>query len=100
VQRPLGFDRRRKVDIVFPTERLAVFVDGCFWHSCPEHATYPRANGHWWAAKLARNVERDRETDRRLAAEGWTVLRIWEHEDPLEAATNVERVLVRLRGGQ
>jgi DNA mismatch endonuclease, patch repair protein len=96
-QRPLSFDRRRKVDIAFPTERLAVFVDGCFWHSCPEHATFPRANAEWWTAKLARNVERDRDTDRRLTEEGWTVLRVWEHETAAVAADAVERTVRRLR---
>ena len=97
VQRPLSFDRRRKVDIVFPTERVAVFVDGCFWHSCPQHATFPRANGAWWARKLARNVERDRDTDARLRADGWTVIRIWEHEPPQDAADTIEKTLFLLR---
>src|SRR5262245_3398365 len=71
VQRPLDFDRRRRADIVFPRERVAVFVDGCFWHSCPEHATFPQANAEFWRTKLARNVERDRDTDRRLADLDW-----------------------------
>lgn len=80
---------RRQADLVFPGPRVAVFVDGCFWHSCPQHATSPKANGPWWAAKLARNVERDRETDRRLAEAGWVVMRVWEHEDPATAADRV-----------
>ena len=96
VQRPLDFDRRRRVDIVFPRERVAVFVDGCFWHSCPEHATFPRANAVFWRTKLRRNVERDRDTDQRLMAMNWTVLRIWEHEPPEEAADRIE-ALVRAR---
>jgi DNA mismatch endonuclease (patch repair protein) len=90
VQRPLEFDRRRRADIVFPTERVAVFVDGCFWHVCPEHATWPKANAEWWRRKLERNQERDRDTNARLAAARWEVLRIWEHEDVCDAADRVE----------
>lgn len=87
-----GFPRRR-ADVLFARARVAVFIDGCFWHGCPEHKTTPAANGAWWAAKLARNVERDRETDAHLRALGWTVLRIWEHEDIEHAATDIERVV-------
>jgi DNA mismatch endonuclease (patch repair protein) len=65
---------------------VAVFVDGCFWHSCPEHATHPKANARFWAQKLTRNVARDRETDRRLIDSGWAVVRVWEHETPSDAA--------------
>jgi DNA mismatch endonuclease (patch repair protein) len=97
VQRPLGFDRRRRADIVFPKERLAVFVDGCFWHSCPQHATFPRANAAWWSEKLARNVERDHETNQRLAGDGWTVVRVWEHEHPEDAALKIHAVRDQLR---
>jgi DNA mismatch endonuclease (patch repair protein) len=71
-----------------------VFVDGCFWHGCPEHGTWPKRNDVWWAAKLRRNVERDRDTDSRLRAAGWKVVRIWEHEVPELAADRVE-VLIR-----
>jgi DNA mismatch endonuclease (patch repair protein) len=80
---------RRQADIVFPRARVAVFVDGCFWHRCPEHATSPKANGAWWADKLAANAARDRDTDRRLVEAGWQVVRIWEHEDPDAAAARV-----------
>ena len=73
--------------------RNSVFVDGCFWHGCPEHKTAPAANGAWWAAKLARNVERDRETDAHLRSLGWTVLRFWEHEDMEHAATDIEGII-------
>lgn len=93
VDHPLEFDRRRRADILFPTERVAVFVDGCFWHSCPEHATFPRANAEFWRAKLRRNVERDRETDRRLAEAGWIVVRVWEHESPRDAADRIAAVV-------
>jgi DNA mismatch endonuclease, patch repair protein len=98
IQRPLEFDRRRKADIVFPTERLAIFIDGCFWHSCPDHATRPKANAGFWADKLARNTSRDRDTDRRLKEEGWTVLRIWEHVPAESAAEMIEARLAGLRG--
>src|SRR4051794_25414000 len=77
VERPLEFDRRRRADIVFPTERLAIFIDGCFWHRCPEHATFPRANAAFWATKLAANVARDLDTNRRLRESGWEVIRVW-----------------------
>lgn len=84
---------RRRADIVFTRLRVAVFVDGCFWHSCPVHATAPKANAEWWSDKLRRNVERDRDTDRLLAEHGWVVVRIWEHEDPIVAADRVDRAL-------
>lgn len=81
---------RRRVDIVFSRARVAVFVDGCFWHSCPQHATAPKSNGPWWADKLGRNVARDRETDRTLTEAGWLVIRVWEHEPAPAAADRVE----------
>lgn len=93
----LPFDRRRKADLVFPTERVAVFIDGCFWHSCPLHGTMPMANRDFWAAKLARNSERDRQTDSQLRAAGWAVVRIWEHEDPNAGADRVQDVISRRR---
>jgi DNA mismatch endonuclease (patch repair protein) len=88
---------RREADLVFGPARVAVFVDGCFWHRCPDHGTFPRANGSWWDAKLAANVARDLDTDRKLAAAGWTVVRVWEHETPAEAATRVADVVRRRR---
>lgn len=91
-----GFPRRR-ADILFTRARIAVFVDGCFWHGCPEHKTAPATNGAWWAAKLARNIERDRETDAHLRSLGWTVLRVWEHEDITHAATDIEAIVRRGR---
>ncbi|MFI4991370.1 MAG: very short patch repair endonuclease [Solirubrobacterales bacterium] len=75
---------RCRPDIVFTRDRVAVFVDGCFWHSCPLHGTSAKANGEWWAAKLRGNVERDRRNDEALQASGWRVVRLWGHE-PLEA---------------
>lgn len=88
---------RSRADIVFGPARVAVYVDGCFWHSCPEHGTRPKANAEWWERKLDRNQERDRKTDRVLREHGWEVVRIWEHEDPVEGAARVERAL-RQRG--
>lgn len=85
--------RRRRADVVFTRRRVAVFVDGCFWHGCPQHATSPKANGAWWAAKLAGNIARDRDTDDRLASAGWTVVRVWEHEPTPDAADRVERAV-------
>lgn len=73
-------DLRARGDIVWRGLRLVVFVDGCFWHGCPQHATRPTANAEWWAAKLDANVARDRRTDGELRGRGWTVLRFWEHE--------------------
>lgn len=71
---------RRRADIAFTRWRVAVFLDGCFWHSCPLHATLPKANREWWQVKLQANVARDRHTDEVLTSQGWRVVRIWEHE--------------------
>jgi len=84
---------RRSADIVFPKARVAVMVDGCFWHSCPDHATYPKANATWWREKLARNVERDRETDEQFSSAGWRVVRVWEHEAISDAVRRVEQAV-------
>jgi DNA mismatch endonuclease (patch repair protein) len=82
---------RRRADLVFATAKVAVFIDGCFWHGCPEHATWPKAHGDWWRAKILENGQRDRDTDERLSSHGWIVLRVWEHEDPKEAANRISR---------
>jgi len=84
---------RRRADIVLRGSRLAVYVDGCFWHSCPRHATVPKKNRRWWVTKLATNRQRDEDTNDRLRKSGWTVLRFWEHEEPSVAAAQI-RVLV------
>lgn len=82
-------------DIVFARQHLAVFVDGCFWHGCRSHGTAPRANRGYWATKLGRNRQRDRETDVALARHGWKALRVWEHESPQRAA---HRIAEAVRG--
>jgi DNA mismatch endonuclease (patch repair protein) len=92
---------RRTVDIAFPRARIAVFVDGCFWHSCPIHGTSPAANGAWWATKLATNQARDAVTDAHFTQLGWHVIRIWEHEDASDAADRIEQMVnaTSARGG-
>jgi DNA mismatch endonuclease (patch repair protein) len=80
---------RRTIDIVFTKAKIAVFMDGCFWHGCPEHATHPRANAEWWRVKLDKNMARDVETTDHLTAQGWTVLRFWEHESTEDVANRI-----------
>lgn len=87
---------RRRADIVFSRARVAVFVDGCFWHGCPEHATWPKANAEFWREKIETNRRRDLDTNRKFEEEGWVVIRVWEHEDPAEAARLIEN-MVRAR---
>jgi DNA mismatch endonuclease, patch repair protein len=95
-QRPS--DRMRtRADILFTRWRVAVFVDGCFWHGCPEHGTAPKANAVWWREKITANIARDRRADAALAAEGWLVVRIWEHEEIPNAVARVEEALGRRR---
>jgi DNA mismatch endonuclease, patch repair protein len=86
-------------DLIFPSARVAVFVDGCWWHRCPEHANTPRSNTAYWLPKLARNVDRDHLVNSALAAGGWTVVRIWEHEAAAAAADIVARELADRHGG-
>lgn len=86
---PLAAHKRRRADIVFMRLKIAVFIDGCFWHGCPEHASYPKSNTNYWLPKLARNIERDRETDELLGSAGWRVLRIWEHTGAENAAARI-----------
>jgi DNA mismatch endonuclease (patch repair protein) len=86
---PVPGQRRRTIDVAFTRARVAVFVDGCFWHGCPQHGTSPRANGEWWRTKLQANRARDDDTNRLLGELGWTVVRVWEHESPADAASRV-----------
>jgi DNA mismatch endonuclease (patch repair protein) len=91
---------RVRPDVVFPREKLAVFVDGCFWHRCPQHGTSPRTNSAYWASKLDRNVERDHKIDKLLKAGGWEIARVWEHELPEEAAERVALVVSQRRASR
>lgn len=93
VNRPPISGQRRRADIVFPRKQLAIYVDGCFWHSCPQHGTTPKNNAAWWSQKLAGNVSRDRATDTALLAAGWRVVRVWEHENVKTAADLIESLL-------
>ena len=88
---------RRRADIVFGPAKVAVYVDGCFWHSCPEHATIPENNREWWINKLEANVRRDRDTDRQLAQAGWLAVHVWEHEDPQRAAEMIAKFVTARR---
>lgn len=84
---------RRTADLVFTRAKVAVFLDGCFWHGCPEHHTVATANATFWADKVENNRKRDHDTDGRLAEAGWISVRIWEHEDAAEAARRVEEIV-------
>jgi DNA mismatch endonuclease (patch repair protein) len=88
---------RRTADLVFTKAKVAVFMDGCFWHGCPVHHTQAARNAEYWAEKVDKNRKRDAETDRLLAEAGWTVLRFWEHEDPVESAKKIAEVLGSVR---
>ena len=90
---PIPGQRRRTIDIAFTRAKVAVMVDGCFWHGCPDHGTKPRSNSGWWDTKLAANAARDADTNRVLTEMGWRVVRIWEHEAPAAAADVVVAVL-------
>jgi DNA mismatch endonuclease (patch repair protein) len=91
---------RRTADVVFPRARVAIFVDGCFWHGCPDHYRTPRTNTAYWEDKITGNQLRDRQTDVLLQDAGWTVVRVWEHEDAVQAATAVAQVVSRARDSQ
>lgn len=90
---PVPGNRRRSIDIAFTKAKVAIFVDGCFWHGCPVHGTQPKANSAWWAAKLASNRARDTDTDQLLQNAGWHVVRIWEHEDVDNAVAQIITVV-------
>lgn len=87
---------RRVADVAFPGRKIAVFVDGCFWHGCPEHATWPKRNAEFWRAKIEANRRRDSDTNVRLRSLGWIVLRFWSHEPPAEAARTVAQAVARV----
>jgi len=96
--RPLK-DLRCDADVVFPAEKVAVFVDGCFWHRCPTHSVRPRTNRDYWSAKIDRNVQRDSRNNQLLQQAGWEVIRVWEHEPSMEAAAAVEKRVIARRAG-
>lgn len=93
LQVPLLSKPRRIADIAFLGPRVAVFVDGCFWHGCPLHATWPKENAEFWRAKIEANRARDADTGRRLSELGWEVVRIWAHESPTDAARRVSKIV-------
>ena len=84
---------RRTADVVFRRDKIAVFLDGCFWHGCFEHHTRPSTNSEYWLAKISGNIERDKDTNVRLEQAGWTVLRFWEHESPEMVAEVVQQTV-------
>ena len=88
---------RRTADIVFRPAKVAIFVDGCFWHGCQEHRAAPKSNTKFWVDKIRGNVLRDIQTNEVLEANGWRVIRVWEHEDPLEAAAHIAEVVSERR---
>jgi DNA mismatch endonuclease, patch repair protein len=90
-------DLRTTADVVFGPAKVAVYVDGCFWHSCPQHGVLPKKNGEWWRRKLHATGERDRRNVEMLERRGWRVVRIWEHEDPGDAADRISGILARIR---
>ena len=96
--RPLS-DLRRTADMVFRPAKVAVFIDGCYWHGCPEHYVPPKTNHGYWSDKVARNMARDRDTDERLQAAGWLVLRFWEHESAEACSAAICRAVTSRRQG-
>ena len=86
---------RRHADLLFASARVAVFVDGCYWHGCPIHGTWSKANAAFWRQKIEANRRRDRDTNGRLRRAGWTVVRVWEHEPPNKAAGRIARIVTR-----
>ncbi|SDN93197.1 very short patch repair endonuclease [Lentzea jiangxiensis] len=88
---------RREADIVFTSAKVAVFVDGCFWHGCPEHATWPKNNAEFWRTKIETNRRRDLDTDRKLADDGWLAVRVWEHETAATAAARIREIVLSRR---
>jgi DNA mismatch endonuclease (patch repair protein) len=87
----------RRADIVFTKQKLAVFIDGCYWHGCPDHGTSPSTNHEYWSSKVAANRARDVDTNARLEQAGWQPARYWEHEDPVEVAADIIQRLSQLR---
>jgi DNA mismatch endonuclease (patch repair protein) len=95
-KKPLPYFRR-EADIVLKRFKIAIFVDGCFWHGCPIHKSEPKIHREWWEQKITANVIRDGDTTSTLSKQGWKVVRIWEHEDPQEAVAKVLRLVNRAK---
>lgn len=93
LQRKVPGSTRRTIDIAFPRQRVAVFIDGCFWHGCPVHHTVSKTNASFWADKVRRNRARDADTDQLLADHGWTSARFWEHQSTEEIVEEVVRLV-------
>jgi DNA mismatch endonuclease (patch repair protein) len=87
---------RRIADLAFPGRKIAVFVDGCFWHGCPDHATWPKQNADFWRKKIEANRQRDADTNDRLRSLGWKVRRFWSHESSVDAAKDVARMVAEI----
>ncbi|MBN7457369.1 very short patch repair endonuclease [Mycobacteroides abscessus subsp. abscessus] len=90
---PLPTNKRSRADLVFTRRKVAVFIDGCFWHGCPQHHTVAATNADYWAAKVRENRARDERTNRTLVEAGWTVLRFWEHEYPVTVAEAIRETV-------
>ena len=99
VDYPVLVKPHRRADMAFTKARVAVFVDGCFWHGCPIHGSWPKRNAQFWREKIETNRKRDLDTNERLKAAGWFVIRIWEHEDPEKAARKVARIVRKRQAG-
>lgn len=91
--RPIN-ELNRRADIVFRSAKVAIFVDGCFWHGCPKHGTQAKANAKFWKNKIRRNQERDAETNQLLKKAGWKVIRVWEHEKPEKASERIYKIVI------
>ncbi|MBI5841216.1 MAG: very short patch repair endonuclease [Chloroflexi bacterium] len=87
----------RKADIIFRSTKVAVFVDGCFWHGCPKHGTQAKANAKFWKNKIRQNQDRDADTNKELKKVGWKVIRVWEHENPEKAAKRISNIVLKRR---
>lgn len=94
---PVPGERRRTIDIAFPKVKIAIFIDGCFWHGCSKHRKIPKSNYEWWKTKIEGNRVRDKDTDRKLRSDGWTVLRYWEHVPVNVVISKIEEAILMRR---
>jgi DNA mismatch endonuclease (patch repair protein) len=91
---------RRIADVAFPGLKIAIFVDGCFWHGCPIHGTWPKQNSEFWRQKIEMNRVRDSDTNARLQEAGWTALRFWQHDSPFDSACTIEQAVKEAKGAK